>query len=280
MLDEENPTTLRAIYHNILKMGAAALPILKEQYYNSFEPLIRERLLDLIVEINFQSAEVELLNWKWSENHDMGRFLEILDTLFQTHLRQSSIEKYLNTLSQRIWIELNANLTALETIGLLNHIFFQVHKTGYNKSDKFVSDIVFIPDRNNKDKLHPIVFASLYLGVCQRLKLPVHFVDIPGGYIMCYTTNHKPVKLYSSADVLFFISPLDKGIIFDSTQLREFLESINFSVQPHYFVPRENIILAKRLLHEIGIVYEDRNDYSKKRLTGLLLEILTKPELE
>lgn len=278
MLDEENPALLIEIYDNILKVGLEALPILKEQYYNTLGTVMHERLFDLISEINFLSIEKEMIRWKHSENHDLIHFLEILNNLFQKQPGQHLVEKYLNPLRQSIWIELNKNLTPLETIKLVNHIFFQVHKIETDNSEDFKSNIVFFQSRRSKEKLHPIVFLSLYLGVCQRLSLPVNFVDIPGGYILCYTANNKPVCNHAGSDVLFYISPVDKGLSFDGKQLRQFLESINISGRPDYFIPRTNIQLAQRFMHEIKIVFERKNDLLNMRFMGRLAQVLDKSD--
>ena len=100
--------------------------MLEDAWLNSMEADNAGRIEHLIDEIRFNDLYFDIENWVKFHNNDLIKAF----ILIKFRYPDLDEEKYLNKiekLKQDVWLEMNENLTALEKVKVINHIFYDIH---------------------------------------------------------------------------------------------------------------------------------------------------------
>jgi regulator of sirC expression with transglutaminase-like and TPR domain len=275
MIDEPDPVVYEKIADSIAGFGSAAIPVLEKVSENSFDPFILERLEDLIEKIHFDGILNDITRWKGSENHDL---LQLMQILSKFHFRSTDMVAFNNRITEmqrEIWLELNENLTSLECVRLVNHFMF--------RSWGFSNDSPGLPEPGNfflskvleGKKAHPLTLGVLYLGLCQRLTLPVFYVGLPDNFILAYTNQVRFNPLSDPGEILFYINPLLEGVIFNRKEIDRFLKTNNMPPQPEYYQAFDNLRVAALIVSVIKDIYERNDDQERILAVNRMAQILS-----
>ena len=127
-------------------------------------------------------------------------------------------------LKRNVWLELNEELTALEQVRILNHILYDVEHFTNAKSGQPDPSQALLGEVMSERKGNPLGLGILYLSLAQDLNLPIHGVNLPNHFILCYCDEHHVHHEFNAPDnqtpggVLFYINPFSQGR--SSTKLR------------------------------------------------------------
>ena len=127
-MDEPNSEMYSSIRSKIASYGKEAIPLLEDAWLNAKDLGDVKRIENLIDDIRFSDLYFELKNWYEFHSNDLVEALLLLTTFRYPDL---DVEKYRDSvyrLRQNIWLEINQDLTALEKVKVLNHIFYDVYK--------------------------------------------------------------------------------------------------------------------------------------------------------
>jgi regulator of sirC expression with transglutaminase-like and TPR domain len=99
-------------------------------------------------------------------------------------------------------------------------------------------------------KGNPISLCCVYMLVAQKLKLPIYGVNLPNLFILTYKTD----------DGQFYINAFNKGVIFTTEDIDNYLDQLNLSHHDIFYQPAENVDIIKRILRNLTVAFQKLGD--------------------
>ena len=264
LIDEPSEEMFQAIHDRIFTYGPMAIPLLENAWENIFDPLVQKRIEDLIHVIHIDDLKQEMHQWALNYSDDLLRGYLILTRFQYPQIDQEAIIKQAGQISQDVWLELNANLTGLEKVKVINHILFDVHKFGSNVSGGKLPEGLYLNTLLESKKGTPLSLGMLYIIIAQSLKIPIYGVDLPRHFVLAY------IDQYSLADsgtpggeVLFYLNPFNKGAVFTRNEVELFVKQLKLEKKDTFFRPCDNKTIIRRLISELAHLYEETGNSGK-----------------
>jgi hypothetical protein len=70
---------------------------------------------------------------------------------------------------------------------------------------------------------------------------------------------------------MFYVNPINKGSIFSRNEIKDYLEKMNVSAEPKYFIPADTLTIIKEMLNYLIDLYGQQNRENRvEELRGLL----------
>lgn len=252
LLDEPNESNYLQIQERIFKYGADVIPVLEDVWENSFDELIQQRVENIIHIINFKQIKEDLFDCVTQTPTDLLRAFFLISKFQYPELNYDTIYSKFNTIRKDLWLEMNPNLTALEQIKVLNHVFFEIHQIKPNKNSQRSFNLLFINNLLDSKSGNPLSLGMLYLILAQSLHLPVFAVNIPQNLILCFS---KGLSKLEKADILFYINPFNNGILFTYKEIDLFIKQSELEKSDKYYLPCQNTDLLFLLLNALKSEY-------------------------
>jgi regulator of sirC expression with transglutaminase-like and TPR domain len=276
LLEDDDSQTYALIYDQIMGMGPDLMPYLMDAEDRSINPLLTERLQELYQQLNLGYSINELKNWKLHNSKNLYQGLSILAKYQYPRLELRKISDLINKIRQELWLEVNDNLTALEKVRILNHIFFEVYNFRGDSKDYYAPENSFINDVLMRRKGNPLTLSALYAIVAQSVNIPIYGVSLPRNYMVVYVE-----KLYSqsmdevrSLDVLFYINPFNRGEIHSQSDIFNYLRRIKMERLEEYYLPCSNVVTLQRSLRNLVDIYTKSGDDRKVNDLSQMLDVL------
>lgn len=258
LLDEPDHKVYDQIKDQIFSYGFDAIPALESTWENSFDNLIQQRSLDLIHEIQFENTYIDLNKWAHFQFHDLLKGFILVSKYNYPDLDEDVITKKVNAIIQDVWLEINSDLTGLEKIRVINHIFFDVHHFRGNKKNFYSPDNFFINNVLDTKLGNPLSLGLLYLIVCQSLKIPIYGINLPKHFILAFVDSNfiKKDAAIRQKDVLFYLNPFNKGAVFTKNEVDLYVEQMKLQKDNAYYTPVNHLVMINRLLEDLIFSYE------------------------
>lgn len=275
LMDEPDEGIFQAIRDRIFALGKDAVPVLESAWENSFDPLIQNRIEDLIHQIQFANLKKELAEWSQFGHHDLMQGTLLVTKFQYPDLNEEAIIKKIGQFSQDIWLELNQNLTGLEKVKVINHILFDIHKLSGNTTNINSAENFYINNLLDSKKGSPLILGIIYISISQSLHIPVYGVDLPRHFVLAYTDE---ILLTPGGtpegDVLFYINPFNKGAVFTKSEIELFIKQLKLDRKDSYFVPCDNKTIIRRMINELINVYDLSGNPGKRDEMSELLGMI------
>ncbi len=259
MLDEPSEEMYAAIKVKIIDYGGDAMPLLENVEVEQSEERLHKRVTQLIQEIRYKDVFKSLYDWARGNVGDLLEAALILNRLRFPETNEESLKKTVDKLTQDVWLEINDNLTPLEKIKVINHVFYDVYQYKGIGLNKDVVDGNFLYALIHGQEGNSLTISMLYIIVAQRLKLPIFGVNLPQHFILAYmdeSADLRNPKSYVESDVIFYLNAMNKGAVFTQNEVRLYLKQMKLDPHADYYTPCDNITLVKRLVKEISSAYE------------------------
>lgn len=254
LLDEPDNSAFGAIREKIFSFGKEAIPSLEKAWENSFNNLVQERIEDIIKKIQLTNLEFEFTNWLQLGSSDLLKGFILISKTQYPDLDEEALTINVEQMKMDIWLELNDNMTALENVKVLNHIFFGVQHFDGNKINPHAPQNYYINTLLETRKGSPLTLGMLYMILAQKLKIPVYGVNLPQHFILAYLTEMS-INNPTESDVLFYINPFNKGAVFTKREIELFIRQLKIQADLSYFEPCTNIEIIKRLITNLIFSY-------------------------
>lgn len=277
LLDDPDENIYLSIRESIINDGIEVIPTLEEVWSMNINPIIQERLEEIIKTIQFNELKKELNEWKLTGSKDIAFGAYLVAKYLYADLSWSSLEKIIDQIKKGVWIELNQNLTALEKIRLLNHVFYEVFGFSPNTSQPNSPQNYFINNVLETKKGNAISLAIIYISIAQRLNLPVFGVDLPKNFIACYVDQFTAFEAFGDTinnNVLFYINPHNRGGVFGRKEIDIFLKQAKIEPTSEYYSPTSNLKVIQRLVSNLMITYEQMGFFEKANELNTLLNVI------
>lgn len=279
LLDDPDDLIFNAVRENLIELGEVVIPELEKAWESTFDEKMQERIEDIIKYIQFRSVKNGMEKWVGDGAKDIAYGSFLLAKYQYPDLSWEGILKQIDALKNEIWLELNQNLTALEKIRVLNHVFFEQHKFSPNNANYYSPQNAYMNLLFESKKGNPVSLGILYIAIAQRLDLPVYGVNLPKNFILCYIDQVSSFEAFGDANpnsVLFYINPFNRGAVFGRKEIDYFLSQQQLESRDSYYSPCTNQQILLRLIDNLIISYEKLGYPEKVRDLFDLQGILSK----
>jgi regulator of sirC expression with transglutaminase-like and TPR domain len=287
LIDDPDDTVRGQVVGKILQLGEAILPQLKDnlEKANIESPEGLEKLAEIVAEIEFANLSEKILDW--SQNPQ-----DLLQGMWLTNLTGGAevdlydINKEIERIKLEVWLDLRHDLTALEKVNVLNHVFFKRFGFKGNNLNYHAPENSFLHKVVKNRQGNPISLAVLYALVAQRLYIPVYGVNLPQHFVLAYldvpdlpSPGADSKGLIEEAplnkEVLFYINPFNEGAVFGKKHIDEFLKQLNLEPVSNYYYPCSNKDVIKRVLRNLYNAYALKNQTEKVARYNSLIQKLS-----
>ena len=193
------------------------------------------------------------------------------------------LKKQLDQIKQDVWLELHDDLTAVEKVKIINHILFEVHQFGGNITNYHAPQNSFINVVLETKKGNPVMLSIIYALICKELAIPIYGINLPQHFVLAYVNDFAnlidPSDRTLSDNILFYVNPFSKGLIFNQADIEAFIKQLNLEPETKHFLPCSNLDIIKRILRNLASAYEKLNKTYKQQEVLKLLYALGEPPL-
>jgi regulator of sirC expression with transglutaminase-like and TPR domain len=278
LLDDPDETIYLQIKDRFMSLGPPVIPHLENAWESAYDIILQKRIELLIHDIQFEILQKELNKWARTESEDLLKGLLLVARYQYPDLQEEKIRKQLKQITQDVWLELNEDLTALEKTQVLNQIIFEVHGfSGSNITTYYSPQNSFFNCLLETKKGNPVMLSCLYLLIAHELKIPIYGVNLPEHFICAYldeTKNLINLSNTSKDNILFYINPFRKGVIFHHSDIDDFIKQLKLEPDPAFYAPCNNIDIITRVIRNLIFSYEKLGHTDKIKELGSLLSAL------
>jgi regulator of sirC expression with transglutaminase-like and TPR domain len=263
LVDEPNEALYLKVKERIFAYGQAALPQLESAWENTFDDGLQQRIIGIIHEIQQKQLFAELNDWVKFGSDDLLRGYLLITKFQYPDLDAEKITREVGQIIQQVWLELNNNLTALEKIKVINHIFYDINKFSGNTVNINSPDNFYLKNLLESRKGNPLSLGIFYLIIARSLKIPVFGVDLPRHFILTYIDETNDNKSLHQDEALFYLNPFNKGAVFTRNEIELYIKQMRLSPEAAYFEPCNNIAIIKRLINGLIETYKMTGNQEK-----------------
>ncbi|MFD1552336.1 hypothetical protein DNU06_11110 [Putridiphycobacter roseus] len=260
LVEDPDPIVYSQVRHKLVSYGANVLPNIERTWLKeSKNESHQSKLKDIINEIRLGELSEKLTKWKNSSNRDLLKGALIISQYQFPNINELMIEKEIEKIQQKVWLEINDSQTAYETVKVFNHVMFDILDFQGSRKNFFSPQNSFIYSVLRNKKGTPLSLSIIYSIVAQRLELPIYGVNLPNQFILGFVDENKTLKMlniHSERNVLFYINPFAKGRIFDQNEIEAYLKSLNLPFDKAYYEPCSNTDILKRMLANLIFAYQ------------------------
>ncbi len=267
LLDDPDDGIYSEVKNRFIILGPPAIPHLETAWENSFDALMQKRIEGIIHTIQFKALQNALKYWSENEQDDLFKGCCIIARYQYPDLDENKLKKQLHQIKQDVWLELHDDLTAIEKVKIINHILFEVHQFGGNVTNYNAPQNSFINVVLETKKGNPVMLSVIYALVCKELGIPVYGVNLPQHFVLAYVNDFAnlidPSDKTLSDNILFYVNPFSKGLIFNQADVDSFIKKLNVEPETKYYLPCSNLDIIKRIIN--NLIYSfDKMGYAEK----------------
>jgi len=281
LIEDPDEAIFTQVRSELKSYGEQIVPQL-EQYWDiqDLGPLFQARLGEIISSIQYDGVYNRLKEWKNSSNQSLLEGALIINRYQYPSYDETELKHAVSKIRQDIWLEINDNLTAMEVVRVMNHMFFNHHGFYGNKDNGQSPQSNFLADLIATHSGNPLSLGLLYAHLADSLEIPIYGINLPSHFLLCYLDYHPDNKEFGmmpeDADVLFFINPYNGGTILHREEIDEFLAKQNLPSEDCFFSPCSNVQIISRMMNNLIHSYISINNDDKVRelraMQSLLLE--------
>jgi regulator of sirC expression with transglutaminase-like and TPR domain len=274
LLDDPDEKIFSSIKGKILDLGEKAIPVLEDAWESSVSILLQTRIENIIHRIQFDKSLDAITEWKQKDSPDLLEGAILIARYHYPELDEAKITESIRQLHRDVWLEMNDQLTALEKVRVINHIFFDVHHFVGNTENYTAPENSYINKVLESKKGNPLSLAIIYLTLCRQLNLSVYGVNLPQHFVMVYIDELIFASENKEENIMFYINPFSKGAIFSRREIDIFLNQLAIEPQESFYMPCSNIEIMKRLIRNLITSYTNMDAHEKISDMKEILKVL------
>lgn len=276
LLDDPDQAVFDTVKDEFYKMGMPVIQDLEQAWEATFDEFVRERIEEIIHDIQFRQVKNDIKTWISTNQEDLLQGAWLIARYQYPELEFEDINRKIEQIRYDIWLELADNLTALERVKVINHVFFEIHKFSGNVKNYFSPVNSYINQVLDMKKGNPISLAIIYSVLARRLDIPIYGVNLPKNFILAYMdehleNHHLPAE---EKEVLFYINPFNRGLVFGKREIDIYLNQQKLNAQEEFYKPCSNRAIVKRIAQNLIYSYEQLGLDNKVSDMKELMDIL------
>jgi len=290
LLDDDDPEVFQHIEDKLLSYGTGVIPFLEEEWGELKDMIHQQRLENIIHQLQFNELFNSFQNWFKTPDQDL---LEGVYLICKYRFPEYDKQNLINTIERLrldVWLEMNYELSPYEKVRIINYILYQVHGFKGNVDNYHDPSNSFINQVLESKKGNPILLATIYILVAQKLNIPIYGVNLPQHFVLAYMEefgksnvemrfNDIEKLLNQNGKILFYINAFNGGTIFSKSNLEQFLQQIKVESRQAFLDPCSNLDIIKRILRNLASSYEKLGKPHKQNEILKILYALGEPPL-
>ncbi len=264
LLDDDDKQIATHVEEKILSLGKEAIPFLEKEWESNLNPTVQSRIEELIHTLQYELLKERLRNWYESNDQDLLTGMWIIATYQYPDIEFEKLKHELEQIYYETWLEFRPDLYAYDQVKVINSVIFNKLKFGANTKNFHSPGNSMINIVLETRKGNPITLCVIYMLVAQKLKLPVHGVNLPNLFILTYKDeNHQ-----------FYINAFNRGLIFSKQDIENYINELHLVPQTSFFEPCTNIEIIRRALRNLIMSFEKMGEHAQaEEVKMLLIEI-------
>ncbi|MBU1369660.1 MAG: transglutaminase-like domain-containing protein [Bacteroidetes bacterium] len=253
LADEPDEKLYDQIRSRILSYGTAAIPSLESAWEASFDDSLQQRLIQLIHQIQQESLYAELYQWSQFGYDDLLRGYMLVTRFQYPDLDVDSLTREVGRIVQQLWLELNTDLTPLEKVKVMNHVFYDINHFSGNTTNIHLPENFYLKNLLESKKGNPLSLGIFYMIIAKSMRIPIFGIDLPKHFILAYTDESK--QTLSADDVVFYLNPFNKGAVFTKNEIDLYIKQLRIETQQSFYAPCSNKVIITRLINGLAESY-------------------------
>ena len=264
LADEPDEQLYAQIRSRILFYGVEAIPALESAWESTLENDVQQRLIQLIHQIQQETLFTDLQHWSRFGYDDLLRGFTIVTRYQYPDLDVDAITREVGRIAQELWLELNNELTPLEKVKVLNHVFYDINHFSGNTANIHSPDNFYLKNLLESKKGNPLSLGIFYLIIAKSMRIPIHGIDLPKHFILAYTDDENNTQ--TADDVVFYLNPFNKGAVFTKNEIDLYVKQLGLKSHSKYYEPCSNKNIIARLISALADSYvlSGNNDKSEE----------------
>lgn len=264
LLDDEDKQVSDHVQEKILSLGTEAIPFLEKEWESNLNPSVQTRIEELIHALQYELVKERLRKWYASPDQDLLTGMWIIGTYQYPEIELEKLKQDLEQIYYEAWLEFRPDLYAYDQIKVINSVIFNKLKFGANTKNFHSPGNSMINVVLETHNGNPITLCVIYLLVAQKLKLPVHGVNLPNLFIITYKDDKHQ----------FYINAFNRGLIFSKQDIENYIHELHMVPQQSFFEPCNSLEIIRRALRNLVMSFEKMGEHAKAdEVKVLLVEI-------
>jgi regulator of sirC expression with transglutaminase-like and TPR domain len=277
LLDDPDLEVYEHVEKRLLEYGTEVVNFLENEWEHSLDALLQERIENIVHKIQFGSVKEDLNLWYQSGAFDLLQGALVVNRYQYPDLDEEKVILQMEEIKREIWLGLQHEMSSIEKIKLINHIFYSVYGFGGNTKNHHDPQNSYISQVLESKKGNQISLAIIYSTLAQKLDIPVYGVNLPQHFILGYIDESKREE--HEFGVLFYINAFNKGAIFGKHDVDQFLRQLNLDPMPGFYAPCSNVEIIRRIIRNLISAYENLGTPEKVQELKQLQDILSSDNL-
>jgi regulator of sirC expression with transglutaminase-like and TPR domain len=265
LLDDDDDQIISHVQEKILSLGTSIIPILEQEWESNFNSQVQRRIEDLIHTLQYELLRERLKQWYEGEEQDLLTGMWLVATYQYPDIELIKLKQELEQLYYETWLEFKPDLYPFDQIKLINSVLFNKLKFGANTKNfhspgNSMINVVLESHRGN-----PITLCVIYMLVAQKLKLPVHGVNLPNLFVLTYKDERHQQ---------FYINAFNKGLIFSKQDIENYINELHLAPQDSFFQPCSSLEIIRRVFRNLIMSFDKMGEHAKAEEVKELLLII------
>ncbi len=282
LLDDPDTEVSRHVEEKLLSYGNDVIGYLESAWAQSLDIILQERIENLVHKIQFSNVKREMELWHIGGSFDLLQGMLIVNKYQYPDLDEQKIINQIEDIKRDIWMQMLYEMTAVEKVKLINHVFYGTHGFSGNTTNHQDPQNSYLSQVLESRKGNQILLAVIYSIIAQKLDIPVYGVNLPQHFILAYVDENPSEENSVSQNefenrILFYINAFNKGFIFGRKDVDTFLKQLNLKPLNHFYEPCSNVEIIQRVLRNLISSYEKLSAIEKVEELQELLAIFPEP---
>lgn len=273
LLDDPDKEIFEHIHDKIFSFGEEAVEHLEAAWEQAFDPILQDRIANLVHEIQFSIIKDELRLWYQGGTFDLLQGVLTINKYQYPDLDEQKVINQIEAIKRDIWLQMIYDASPAEQIKLINHVFYNIHGFSGNTTNHQDPQNSYLSQVLETKKGNQISLAIIYSIVAQKLDMPVYGVNLPQHFILAYVDESTESEF--EGGILFYINAFNRGLIFGRRDVDMFLKQLNLRAEKQFYEPCSNADIVRRILRNLISAYENLGSTDKVAELNELLEIVS-----
>ncbi|TDQ06564.1 transglutaminase-like domain-containing protein [Pedobacter metabolipauper] len=275
LLDDPDQEIYQHVEERLLGYGNQVIEYLETAWEHSLDTLLQQRIENIVHKIQFSNVKEDLNLWYQSGAFDLLQGAMVINRYQYPDLDEEKIILQIEEIKREIWLGLQYEMSSIEKIKLINHIFYNIYGFSGNTKNHHDPQNSYINQVLESKKGNQISLAIIYSTLAQKLDIPVYGVNLPQHFILGYIDESKREE--QEFGVLFYINAFNKGAIFGKHDVDQFLRQLNLDPLPGFYAPCSNVEIIRRVIRNLISAYENLGSAEKVEELKELQDLLVNP---
>lgn len=258
-MDDPDNIIFEAVEKELLKETSSVIPALEAVWEFTPHEICQLRIENLIRRILFKENSRKLRLWSRQATPDLLEGFILASRYHYPDLNEGLVNRHIEEIRKKVWVELNNSLTSLEKITVLNHVFYNDFQLNVAEEEHISPQHCFINRVLETGTGNGVSLALLYNIVAEKLGLPVRYVDLPRHPLLAYVDRKIASRVHPpgvETDILFYINPANRGSITGRKELEYILKKMNYDMENACLEASSPKVFLLRLLEITEKSYE------------------------